>query len=535
MKKVLAIILSMAVITALFAVMLASAVPAPINISSYSDLKNWLDDQKDNSVLVIKNDIAVIPNDTLAVSGQTGWFIPITANNVTIMGDSGLSVPPVIYGDKFVASGGWATQTLIAVFGNDCTIKDLTIMPKVEGNKTIEVLGRNFTLTNCTITPNNKTSDYGSMTSDDIAWDKTYGGAVYFNGESNPDLGQILIDGNDLVNTVVSFDGVESGTLIDIQNNTLNFDVEGMSMFSTVKWGAVDTSATIYIHDNNIESLGANSNFISQKTLGDIILSDNTFADGFSFDGKIIFNDSVNPMNTLGKIIIAHNGVVSKYDPSVSATTPAIVDKTALKDAIDFVFDDADFTEGSVSAYNTVLLSAIYVYHNIDASQTEVDAMLANLTDAQDALVGITELKEAIADANALDQDLYTSSSVLAYMNALSSAKDVFANPDATKDEIANAINALNTAKNNLEHVKIPVDKAKLKSTIDFTFNKDLYTAESLANYYNALANAERVYGDYDATAYDVQEALNRLNDAIYSLDPIKDKETSTNPPTGEF
>ena len=78
------------------------------------------------------------------------------------------------------ANGAYATQNLITVFGDHVTISGLTIMPKVEVNKTIEVSGENFTLTNCSIVPNDKAEGAPADA-----------GSLYFSG----DKGTVVVEG----------------------------------------------------------------------------------------------------------------------------------------------------------------------------------------------------------------------------------------------------------------------------------------------------------------------------------------------------
>jgi hypothetical protein len=160
----------------------ANAQDPAINISSVSELCNAIDHQADGQVWNIQTGTYALSQcNTINAGGQTGWYFPITANNLTINGNGA-----TIYGSGFTANGAWHTQDFMAIFGNNDTVNGLTIMPKVEPNKAIEVLGDSATIENVTIKPNTLTdqSEYdnpmGSSTPTK-AEAKQWGGSIYYN------------------------------------------------------------------------------------------------------------------------------------------------------------------------------------------------------------------------------------------------------------------------------------------------------------------------------------------------------------------
>ena len=87
--------------------------PLAISISSETDLVNAIKNQADGQTWTIASGNYGL--DRLAdvtVEGQTGWYFPITKNNITIIG-AGEST--VIYGKEFSLNGSWSTQNLISV------------------------------------------------------------------------------------------------------------------------------------------------------------------------------------------------------------------------------------------------------------------------------------------------------------------------------------------------------------------------------------------------------------------------------------
>ena len=165
----------------------AFAIPVgTVNISNVADLCNAIQNQADNQTWTINNTgvaYGLTQCNSINAGGQTGWYFPITANNITITGINN----PTIYGKGFTPNGNWASQDLIAIFGNNVTLNGLTLMPKVEPNKTIEVIGGSTTIENVTITPNTLTdqSEYNNISDpSDPAWTqyaKTWGGSIYYN------------------------------------------------------------------------------------------------------------------------------------------------------------------------------------------------------------------------------------------------------------------------------------------------------------------------------------------------------------------
>jgi len=184
-----------------------------VNISNITDLRNAVENQDDGQTWTINaGDYGLDRFNDITAGGETGWYLPITKNGITIKGDGN----PTLYGNEYSANGSRSSQDLIAVFGNDVKISGLTLMPKVEPNKTIEVLGNNFTLENTTITPNTKVdaSVYGNIASSaDKAFAEQWGGSIYFSHEGNHDLSNVTIH-----NGGISFRYSPSGTHIAFSN-----------------------------------------------------------------------------------------------------------------------------------------------------------------------------------------------------------------------------------------------------------------------------------------------------------------------------
>ena len=147
------------------------------------------------------------------------------------------------------------------------------------------------------------------------------------------------------------------------------------------------------------------------------------------------------------------------------------------------------------------------------------------------AVVNKDELKKAVDDAAKLVEDDYTAETWAGFESALGAARDVLANGDATQEQVNDALKALNDARGALAEkpVKPAVDKAALQKAVDDAAKlaADDYTAETWAAFQAALASAQDVLGNEDATQDQVNDALKALTDAHGAL---KVKEITPDP-----
>ena len=138
------------------------------------------------------------------------------------------------------------------------------------------------------------------------------------------------------------------------------------------------------------------------------------------------------------------------------------------------------------------------------------------------------ELQKAIDDAAKLAEDDYTAETWAPFKAALAAAQGVLTDEDATQEQVNDALKALNDARGALAEkpVKPAVDKAALQKAVDDAAElaEDGYTAETWAPFKAALAAAQGVLTDEDATQEQVNDALKALNDARGALaeKPVK-------------
>lgn len=157
------------------------------------------------------------------------------------------------------------------------------------------------------------------------------------------------------------------------------------------------------------------------------------------------------------------------HDAEGNKITLGDVDTTALEEAIEDAgkVDEDKYTEESVAALEKALAAAEKVLSDGTATQEEVDAAAKALNDAIEALeekpaaptteptekpteapekVDTTELEEAIEKAQKVDEDLYTKASYGKMKEALTEARKVLRDKDATQEEVDAAADALNDA-----------------------------------------------------------------------------------------
>ena len=233
------------------------ATPAEVTITNEPELTAAINDQHDGQTWTIESgDYAIDRNNTHPADGQTGWYLPITANNLTIKGVGN----PTLYGNEYSSNGSIPSQDLVAVFGNDVKISGLTLMPAPDPNKTLEVMGNNFTLENTVITPNTKVDD--SVYDDNItnpadnAFAKQWGGSIYFSNAT----GTLKLDSVTVQNGGMS--DRSPGATLEMNNFALNYatNIDNINSFRYGLHGNPTTGAPVVTYSvnstlNNLDSV----------------------------------------------------------------------------------------------------------------------------------------------------------------------------------------------------------------------------------------------------------------------------------------
>ena len=153
---------------------------------------------------------------------------------------------------------------------------------------------------------------------------------------------------------------------------------------------------------------------------------------------------------------------------------------------------------------------------------------IAEVQFTYDQVEETTELKDLLTEAYNQDLTDKTSDSVDTFLDALVEAQKAYAREDLNNEEV---INALRTAMKNLKVVS-KVNKADLEKAVtkaeaisEEILNKAVKKARDA--FTKALNDAKTVFENKDASQEKVNEATNKLEDAIKGLDVLKGDTTA--------
>ena len=206
-----------------------------------------------------------------------------------------------------------------------------------------------------------------------------------------------------------------------------------------------------------------------------------------------------------------------------------VINKNALSAAIDRTknLDGANYTAASWKALQEALGTAKSAMESETATQEEVNTATQALRGALLNLVRVDrfELTAAIDRAKERKEAEYTKESWAAMQKALTDAKAVYDNHDATQEKVDQATYELSEALRQLVYVE--PEKAALDSAISEakTLKKENYTPEAWSAFQKAIAVAEAILNNPDATKEQRAEAAASLKKAIEEVkkNPAKD------------
>lgn len=205
------------------------------------------------------------------------------------------------------------------------------------------------------------------------------------------------------------------------------------------------------------------------------------------------------------------------------------VDKTALETAIGAAqaLTEENYTEESWGYLQDKLAAAIAVNENADADAYDVELARVNLVDAMEMLVEaeqpqpadketLDRLQNLVDEYSDLKAEDYTEASWKPFADAMTSAKAVLADENATQSAAESAIALLQTTRDGLVEASAPAETDK--SAAEKFYNECLayykeadHSAENWKAYQDALAALKAVLDDPDATQDEVNAALNSL------------------------
>lgn len=249
----------------------------------------------------------------------------------------------------------------------------------------------------------------------------------------------------------------------------------------------------------------------------------------------------MNNENATQEEVDAKTAAVKKAEDNL-VEIPVPADKEGLKTIVnqaeETVKDTATYTEDSLKALRAAIKAAQAVLNDPAATQEEVNAQTDALNAAIAALVekpvvDKTELQTAVADANKFaasdeNKEKYTEDSWKTLEEAITVAQAVLNKPEATQEEVNDALKALTDAKENLKTKEPSVEKpgkAELEETVNDANafvkgleNPEMYTEESLNALKEAIAMAEEVLASENATQDEINDAMRRVKEAKENL-----------------
>ena len=198
------------------------------------------------------------------------------------------------------------------------------------------------------------------------------------------------------------------------------------------------------------------------------------------------------------------------------------VDKTALQSLVDEVagYTESDYTSDSWSVFAEALADAQAVLANEEATAEDVATALEALTSAENQLVeraDNSELAELVESLSGYTEENYTPETWAVFAEALADAQAVLDNENATAEEIAAAIEELDAA---VDQLVGRADKSTLEELINSVadYQEDDYTSDTWAEFADALADAETVLADENASEEEVSAAVAALDAAKAGL-----------------
>ncbi|GEM_PF-2986068 len=198
----------------------------------------------------------------------------------------------------------------------------------------------------------------------------------------------------------------------------------------------------------------------------------------------------------------------------VNQARAGLVDKEALDNrALELKqLNPVNYYPENWQALEAALEHADAVLGRTDATQTEVDAALAALNIAREALVEKSALQTRVTELKPLNRDDYSPDNYEKLEYALEVAERVLADADATQIEVDDALGKLNAARANL------VDYEALRGSVnritEEALNAAHYTTGSWAELQSQLNAARSVLADSSATQREVDAAQASLDAA---------------------
>jgi len=206
-------------------------------------------------------------------------------------------------------------------------------------------------------------------------------------------------------------------------------------------------------------------------------------------------------------------------------TTGAIGSNNASKDDLrelinTDVQNSSAYTPITYQEYEECLSRAIDISDEFYSASDEIDAAYTNLQTSIEQLQILPDkssLQEAYHHATNIDQAEYIPLSVNALQNAVSIALNTLNDPNATIDEVDQAIMLLNTSEAALISKPDTTELHTLLKTV-MELDEDQYLPSSYSAVEEAIKNAQTILSNENALDGDVSEAVSQLALSVEKL-----------------
>ena len=169
----------------------------------------------------------------LDIMGTKGWVFPITADDLTIIGEGDVTITSS-YNPN---TGAWYGQNFLTVAGDNVSIENVDLKGNPNTfygnlcNKVIEVLGTDFKLTDSTLLPLDYTD--GTVNS----------GSIYFNPtNADLDIGDVTFTNVELNSWLSASSSEVSKGTVNLVDSTINFE---NNAYAGYDYGVISNSSAI--------------------------------------------------------------------------------------------------------------------------------------------------------------------------------------------------------------------------------------------------------------------------------------------------
>ncbi len=277
-----------------------------ILIDSDDDLAKAIENQADNQYWVIKEgEYSLLPGNKYINEGsQAGWFFPITANNLKIVGEGKVTIKA----GTVVDNGSWATQNFVTIWGDNVKISNVTLIEQ-DGlnnpNKSIEIIGNNAVLTDIVVYPNTNEPDFsGSIyigaagittTLNNVTLNQgriSLSGATDANNRNTLNLNNVTINYAGSIRESVEYLPIKNSEYADINANSLTVTISNTldSAIDTVIANLPDGTKLIK-GDGSTIVVGDESAAIIEETALNVSENNELKASSLSVENKYDINN----------------------------------------------------------------------------------------------------------------------------------------------------------------------------------------------------------------------------------------------------